>query len=83
MGQSVAGPDYIVQIGSARPSPPPRASAPKRPWLAVHWRCCRTYSRIYRNRDGSAYEGRCPVCGAPVRASIGEGGTGARFFEAG
>jgi len=54
-----------------------------RPWIAVHWKCCQTYSRIYRNKTGIAYEGRCPKCAAPVRATVGQGGTANRFFEAG
>ena len=62
---------------------PGRQSNPgRRPWLSVHWKCCHTYSRIYRNRIGSAYEGTCPKCGRPVRATIGPGGTNARFFAA-
>jgi hypothetical protein len=53
-----------------------------RPWLAVHWRCCHTYSRIYRNRDATAYVGRCPACGKVVKATIGPGGVNNRFFQA-
>ena len=55
---------------------------PQKPWLAVHWRCCYTYSRIYKNRDGTAYLGRCPACGKAVRANIGPGGVNNRFFQA-
>ena len=51
-----------------------------RPWLAVHWRCCNAYSRIYRNRAGTAYTGQCPRCSKLVSANIGPGGTTARFF---
>ncbi len=53
-----------------------------RPWLAVRWRCCEVYSRVYRNARGTHYDGRCPRCGRPVRAVVGEGGTDQRFFEA-
>ena len=53
-----------------------------RPWLAVHWQCCRTYSRIYRNQAGDAYEGRCPQCGAAVNAKVGPNGVSTRFFTA-
>lgn len=81
-------PRDIVDIQSLRLSD--RAETPDadngatlrgRPWLAVHWKCCSTYSRIYRNRKGDAYEGRCPRCASPVRARIGTNGTSARFFE--
>ena len=51
-------------------------------WIAIKWNCCGAYSRVYKNRAGDAYEGRCPKCMKPVRLRIGEGGTSARFFEA-
>ena len=83
---AVPGPDYILDLdGVASPEPgsAPDGSLTGRPWLSVRWRCCSTYSRIYRNAKGDAYEGRCPRCAAPVRAAIGAGGTSSRFFEAG
>ena len=93
---SVDGPDYVVELGGQAPVVGPRSvgagsaasvygnrAGVGRPWLAVSWRCCGTYSRVYRNRAGDAYEGRCPRCGSPVKAVIGAGGTSARFFEAG
>jgi hypothetical protein len=84
-------PDYHLEITGLDPQTGPvsvgRGQASGgfrgRPWLAVQWNCCGVYSRVYRNRRGDAYEGRCPKCGAPVRASIGPGGTSSRFFEAG
>jgi hypothetical protein len=77
-------PDYILDLSTLSA---PTAAAPAnplagRPWLAVHWRCCSVYSRVYRNRAGSAYEGRCPGCGRPLNVRIGPGGTSERFFEA-
>lgn len=53
-----------------------------RPWLAVHFKCCSVYSRVYRNAEGTAYAGRCPKCGRQVEATIAPGGTDCRFFEA-
>lgn len=55
---------------------------PRRKFLAVWFRCCHVYGRMYRNAQGSRYEGRCPACGAPVHAIIGPGGTSQRTFEA-
>lgn len=81
----MSGPDYIVDIaGLKRGEPTPRPSAGNvgRPWLAVKWRCCSVYSRVYRNLQATAYEGACPACGKPLRVKIGTGGTTSRFFEA-
>lgn len=53
-----------------------------RPWLAVYWRCCHVYNRVYRNADATAYAGACPSCGKRVRARIGPNGMNGRFFTA-
>jgi hypothetical protein len=59
------------------------ASLRGRPWIAVYWKCCHVYSRVYRNSEGTAYKGQCPRCGRAVSARVGPGGTNDRFFEAG
>ena len=51
-------------------------------FLGIWYRCCNVYGRLYRNRTGTAYTGRCPGCGAPVRACIGPGCTKRRSFIA-
>ena len=91
----MSGPDYILEIDGLRRDPAgesadakARGMAPAggcvgRPWIAVTWTCCSVYSRVYRNRAGTAYEGRCPKCGKPVKARVGPGGTNSRFFQAG
>ena len=83
-----SSPDYILKIeGLASPDnrqeSQQQQSLRGRPWIAVNWQCCSVYSRIYRNRAGSAYEGRCPKCGTQAKANIGSGGTNNRFFNAG
>lgn len=75
-------PDYIVELPGVEESAPTAQEPAGRRWIGVRFDCCGTYQRIYRNRDGSAYEGRCPRCLRMVRALIGPGGTNARFFVA-
>lgn len=53
----------------------------KRKYLSIAFDCCNTYSRIYVNREGTAYQGRCPRCMLAVNIPIGEGGTSARAFR--
>lgn len=78
-------PRDIVDVASLKPTQqqqPSPVSLRGRPWLAIHFQCCRVYYRIYRNRRGDAYEGRCPRCQRPLRVPIGPDGTSNRFFEA-
>jgi hypothetical protein len=52
-----------------------------RPWLGVRFTCTGVYLRVYRNKEGTAYQARCPSCGRAVRFRVGSGGTASRFFE--
>lgn len=65
--------------------PPVRSAktrgASERRFLGVQFECCGVYSRVYLNREGSAYQGNCPRCALPVRFPVGAGGTNARFFR--
>jgi hypothetical protein len=54
-----------------------------RRFVGVHFTCCDVYTRVYINRDQTAYEGNCPKCAKKVRLPIAPGGTNARFFTAG
>ena len=51
-------------------------------FLGVMFECCNIYQRIYVNKEGNAYEGRCPKCFAEVKALIGVEGSDSRFFRA-
>jgi hypothetical protein len=63
---------------NANPKPPNA----ERKFLGIHFKCCNVYIRIYRNKEETAYEGRCPRCGKKVRVPIGGEGTSSRFFTA-
>lgn len=55
--------------------------SPRR-FLGVQFINCGVYGRLYKNKEGTAYEGRCPKCGQYYKIRVGEGGTGDRFFVA-
>lgn len=56
-------------------------SSVKRPFLGIWFECCHVYGRLYKNKTGTAYIGRCPKCLRPVSVRVGEGGTNQRFFK--
>lgn len=68
----------IVDSGEPAPAQDPVGQ----PWVGIRFECCGVYSRVYRDRDGKAYEGRCPKCLKRVCLRVGPGGTRARFFTA-
>jgi hypothetical protein len=84
----MAGPDYILDVAGLKRremeagDKAPSSGLRGRPWLAIRWRCCGVYSRIYRNDAATAYEGKCPTCRRDLALRIGPAGTPHRFFEA-
>jgi hypothetical protein len=63
-------------------NPPSSPSSPDRPYLGILFECCNVYTRIYKNKAGTAYVGRCPRCGKKVTIPIDPSGTAGRFFSA-
>ncbi|GAB4335376.1 MAG: hypothetical protein Kow0099_07790 [Candidatus Abyssubacteria bacterium] len=61
------------------PSEQPRE---ERRYLGVMFECCHVYSRIYKNKEESAYVGWCPRCARKVEIPIHPSGTHSRFFIA-
>ena len=51
-------------------------------FLGIMFECCNIYKRVYVNKEGNAYEGRCPKCYAQVTVRIGSEGSDNRFFRA-
>jgi hypothetical protein len=53
----------------------------ERPFIGVVFKCCKVYSRIYLNKQQTAFVGWCPRCAAPIRIKVSPDGTDSRFFE--
>ncbi len=63
------------------PGPPePEQPQKQRRFIGMQFSCCSVYSRIYINKDETAYVGNCPKCAKRVSMKIGPGGTDSRFF---
>lgn len=78
-------PDYRLNfegLDNVRPDNHEASDFVGRPWVGVHFNCCAVYARIYRNTEGTAYDGVCPRCRSAVTLRVGSDGTDARFFVA-
>jgi len=56
----------------------------QRKFIGVWFECCHTYGRLYKNKEGTIYSGRCPRCLRPVQVPINadsENATNRRFFR--
>ena len=56
----------------------------KRKFLGIWFECCHVYGRLYQNKTGTQYVGRCPKCLRPVKVNINaqsENATNRRFFR--
>ena len=51
-------------------------------FLGIMFECCNVYGRIYKNKEGTHYQGMCPKCMKQIKIKIGEGGINERFFRA-
>lgn len=76
---------HNLDLSSEFPGSMPKAERvpASRRFVGVHYVCCDVYTRVYVNRDETAYVGNCPKCAKRVTLRIGPGGTNARFFTAG
>lgn len=80
-------PDYHLELSGGlvddQPADTPAGGTQAaRPWIGIQFECCGVYTRIYRNREATAYEGRCPRCSRVVKVRVGAGGTSQRMFRA-
>jgi len=66
----------------AEPARVERLAPATRRFVGIRFACCDVYTRVYVNRQQTAYVGRCPRCLRRVELKIGPGGTDARFFTA-
>ncbi len=53
-----------------------------REFLGIMFKCCNVYSRIYLNKDRTAFVGWCPKCARKAEIKISPHGSKSKFFEA-
>ena len=70
-----------LDLSSDVNSIPTGSQGPKK-YVGITFACCDVYSRVYINKDSSAYEGNCPKCQKKIRLQIDPTGSASRFFTA-
>ena len=62
--------DYILDLSSGAAGGEQKGGegigGAVRAFLSIHFKCCKVYSRIYKNAAGDAYVGHCPRCARGV-----------------
>jgi len=74
---------YCTKIGYLVNLDMDKKAVDRRAFLGMYFKCCRVYSRIYINRQQTAFVGWCPRCAAKVEVKISPAGSDSRFFVAG
>lgn len=64
----------------AQSAPLPSHAPSPRSFVAIHFACCGVYTKIYENKNGTAYHGACPKCCRPATIRISDEGTDDRYF---
>ena len=56
----------------------------QRKFIGIWFECCHTYGRLYKNKEGTLYIGRCPKCLRLAQVRVdrnSENATNRRFFR--
>jgi|GEM_PF-337723 len=70
--------DLVIMFAIMQEKAPSR-----RPFLGMHFKCCKLYSRIYLNKKQTAFVGWCPKCASKVEVRVSPTGSDSQFFTAG
>lgn len=58
-------------------------SSGRRPFIGVFFDCCGTYQRVYLERAGTFFSGRCPRCAKLLKVKAAAWGDSRRMFRMG